>query len=60
MIIKVIDEELSKLNQLERNSAEFNTSRSYLDWLTLLPWGKGTEDCLDVRHAAKVRTLKPK
>ena len=55
----MIDEELSKLNQLERNSAEFNTSRSYLDWLTLLPWGKGTEDCLDVRHAAEVNEQGP-
>src|SRR5690606_40787935 len=28
--------------------------RSYLEWLTDLPWSKATEDNLDVRHVAKV------
>jgi ATP-dependent Lon protease len=51
---KVIDEELRKLGMLERNSAEFNTSRSYLDWLTQLPWGRHTEDSLDVAKAREV------
>ena len=28
------------LQVLERNSSEFNVTRTYLDWLTSIPWGK--------------------
>ena len=33
---KVIDEELLKLQSLEPTSSEFNVTRSYLEWLTVL------------------------
>lgn len=36
----VLEEELEKLAVLERNSSEFNVTRTYLDWLTSIPWGK--------------------
>ncbi|KAF0852637.1 mitochondrial Lon protease [Andalucia godoyi] len=51
---KVIDEEMVKLETIESSSSEFNLSRNYLDWLTLLPWGKFSEDKLDIRHAEVV------
>lgn len=50
---KVIKEEMDKLKMLEPGSAEYNVSRNYLDWLTLLPWGKYSEDKLDLKHARK-------
>jgi len=34
-----IREELGKLRLLEPSSPEFNLTRNYLDWLTVLPWG---------------------
>ena len=34
-----IEEELEKLEALEKNSSEFNVTRNYLEWLTSLPWG---------------------
>ena len=34
-----IDEEMEKLAMMEPASPEFNVSRTYLDWLTILPWG---------------------
>jgi Lon-like ATP-dependent protease len=37
---KVIEEEMQKLSFLEKNSSEFNVTRSYLDWLSVIPWGK--------------------
>ena len=41
---KTIEEELSKLGSLEKNSAEFNTTRNYLDWLTqVIGWGGEVE-----------------
>jgi ATP-dependent Lon protease len=38
-----IDEELEKLKVLEPSSPEYNVTRNYLDWLTVLPWGIGSE-----------------
>jgi ATP-dependent Lon protease len=50
-VMDVINEELNKLSFLDQHSAEFNVSRNYLDWLTSLPWGKVTIDCLDIARA---------
>lgn len=31
-----------------------SVSRNYLDWLTNLPWGKTTVDCLELERAEKI------
>ena len=49
-----IEEELEKLRLLEPSSPEFNVTRAYLDWLTILPWGKRTEDNVDIEQAEKI------
>ena len=49
-----IDEELEKLKLLEPSSAEFNVTRAYLDWLTVLPWGVYTEDSYDIAKAERI------
>ncbi len=49
-----IDEELEKLKLLEPSSAEFNVTRAYLDWLTILPWGIYTKDNYDIKKATDV------
>jgi ATP-dependent Lon protease len=51
---KVIEEELEKLSALEPASSEFSVTRNYLDWLTALPWGKSSEERLDVSAARTV------
>ncbi|MFA4944505.1 MAG: endopeptidase La [Lentisphaeria bacterium] len=51
---KRIEEELDKLRLLSPQSPEFAVSRTYLDWLTGLPWGKYTEDRLDVAKAREI------
>ena len=53
-VIKAIEEEISKLQLLEKSSSEFGVSRSYLDWLTNIPWGLLTEDKLNLKKAQKV------
>ncbi|CAF0744003.1 unnamed protein product [Didymodactylos carnosus] len=50
----VLDEEFDRLGVLEKHSAEFNICTNYLDWLTNLPWGKLSEEKLDLEHAQKV------
>jgi ATP-dependent Lon protease len=49
-----IDEELEKLGLLETGSPEYAVTRNYLDWLTLLPWGKHTDDRLDLEAARTI------
>eukprot|EP00439_Symbiodinium_sp_Y106_P024204 s5257_g2.t4 len=51
---KVIDAELAKLNSLEPSSSEFNVCRTYLEWLTCLPWGVFTPENRDIKHAETV------
>jgi Lon-like ATP-dependent protease len=48
---RAIDEEMQKLASLEKNSPEFNVTRSYLDWLTHMPWGKYSDENLDLKGA---------
>ena len=51
---KRIDEEMQKFSVLETGSPEYATTRNYLDWLTQLPWGKYTEDQLDLKRAKQI------
>lgn len=51
---KAIEEELEKLSSLEKNSPEFNGTKSYLDWLTQLPWGHASVDNFDLKKAKHV------
>jgi Lon-like ATP-dependent protease len=53
-IMETIESELEKLSTLEKNSAEFNVTRSYLDWLTSVPWGVTTEENFDIRDARRI------
>lgn len=49
-----IEEEMRKLSYLETGSPEYGVTRNYLDWATSVPWGKYSEDNLDLTHARKV------
>lgn len=53
-INETIESELDKLSTLEKNSSEFNVTRSYLDWLTSIPWGVTTEENFDITAARTV------
>ncbi len=50
---KAVDEEIEKLQLIEPSSPEYNVSRNYLDWLTILPWGKNTKDSYDISKAQR-------
>lgn len=49
-----IHEEIEKLKLIEPASPEFNVTRNYLDWLTVLPWGISTEDRFDLAQAETI------
>ncbi|HPB76460.1 MAG TPA: LON peptidase substrate-binding domain-containing protein, partial [Chromatiaceae bacterium] len=50
---KRVDEELEKMAILETGSPEYSVTRNYLDWITLLPWGKYSQDKLDLKRARR-------
>jgi ATP-dependent Lon protease len=46
--------ELDRLSKLPTAAAEYGVIRTYLDWLTSLPWSVQTADNLDIAHAREV------
>ena len=46
--------ELSRLEKLPPAAAEYGVIRTYLDWLTSLPWSVTTKDSLNITHARQV------
>jgi ATP-dependent Lon protease len=51
---KAVDDEMDKLQLLEPHSPEYTVSRNYLDWLTVLPWGKFSQDSYDIERARQI------
>ncbi|MGI8460083.1 MAG: endopeptidase La [Solirubrobacterales bacterium] len=51
---KQADRELSRLEKLPPAAAEYGVIRTYLEWLTELPWAAESEDRLDIEHAREV------
>lgn len=52
--LQAMDTEISRIQNLEPASPEFNVSRSYLEWMTVLPWSKTTTDNDDIGRAETV------
>ena len=51
---KIIDEQIEKLNMLDMHSPEFHVTRSYIQTITDLPWGKYSKDNTDIKKAKKI------
>jgi ATP-dependent Lon protease len=52
--LKEAQKELTRLERMSPQSAEYSVIATYLDWLTALPWSASTEDNLDVTEVRKV------
>ena len=46
--------ELERLSRMAPGSPEIGVSRTYIEWLLDLPWGKNTPDNLDLKRARRV------
>jgi ATP-dependent Lon protease len=44
---KIARKQLSRLAGMQQQSAEYNVTRTYVEWLADLPWSKSTQDKLD-------------
>ena len=51
---KVALKELDRLYRIPTQSPEYNVSRTYIEWLTDLPWSDSTEDRIDLKEALKI------
>ncbi len=48
------EKEIDRLSQMPPGIPEINVSRTYIEWILDLPWGKTTQDQLDLKRARKV------
>jgi ATP-dependent Lon protease len=46
--------QLKRLEQMHPESGESSIIRTYLDWLTDMPWNKSTKDIINIRDAKKI------
>ncbi|HEU0165364.1 MAG TPA: LON peptidase substrate-binding domain-containing protein, partial [Thermomicrobiales bacterium] len=51
---KEANRELDRLSKLPTAAAEYGVIKTYLDWLTSLPWNKSTESEINIPHARQV------
>ena len=52
--LKEAERELDRLSKMPPQAAEYSVAKTYLDWVTSLPWTKGTEESVDVKRAAEI------
>ena len=53
-VLTEAEREIDRLASMHPSSAEYSIVRTYLDWLSVLPWSKSSRDRLDLRRARRV------
>lgn len=53
-IKKIARKEVDRMSKMPPYAGEYTVSRTYLDWLIEMPWGKFSEDNLNVKEASNV------
>ena len=51
---KVAMKELDRLTRIPTQSPEYNVSRTYIEWLSDLPWSSSSKDRIDLKEAKKI------
>jgi ATP-dependent Lon protease len=51
---KAAEEEMERLDTIPDSSPEYNVARTYLQWMTGLPWDKASKEEIDIENAKKV------
>ncbi len=49
-----VERELARIERMQPGSPEIGVSRNYVEWILDLPWGKTTQDKLDLRRARRI------
>ncbi|AKT39628.1 endopeptidase La [Chondromyces crocatus] len=50
---KVVRKQISRLRSMAQQSAEFNVTKTYLEWIADLPWSKTTVDRINVEDVRR-------
>jgi len=53
-VMKEATRELDRLAKMPAAAAEYTVSRTYLDWIAMLPWQKRSEEKIDLKHTKQV------
>jgi ATP-dependent Lon protease len=53
-VLPEVERELSRFARMHPDSAEASVVRTYLDWITNLPWNIRTEDQIDLKEAQRI------
>jgi ATP-dependent Lon protease len=53
-VMKIAEKELKRLERINPSSPEYTVSRTYLDYLTGMPWQESTQDNRDINQAETV------
>ncbi len=51
---KEAEKQLRRLERMHPDAAEASMTRTYIEWLSELPWSKSTKDNLDLKAAARI------
>ena len=49
-----VEKEIDRMSRIAPGSPEYIVSETYIDWILDMPWGKETEDSLDLARAREV------
>jgi len=52
--MEVAMKELDRLSRIPSQAAEYTVARTYIDWLTAIPWSKSTKDNLSIKRAQTI------
>jgi ATP-dependent Lon protease len=52
-ILKMARKQLGRMSGMQPQSAEYNVTRTYLEWIADLPWSRATPDRLDVEETRR-------
>ena len=53
-VMKVINEEIQRFMQMEKTHSEFQVTKTYLEYLTKMPYGVHSEENFDIRMAKDI------